>query len=243
MPCLPCWTRHRTLLACGFLLALGLASPGGPRATAPPCPAGPSPVASFEEATPDCGKPSPDADPARHRAYHLARLGADRWHAAGHRGQGVKIAVLDSGFRGYRQFLGNALPAHVTVRSFRQDSNLEARDSQHGILCGEVLHALAPEAELLFANWEPDRPESFLAAARWARAEGARIISCSLIMPSWSDGEGGGPVNEALAEVVGDGGAAGDLLCFASAGNTAHRHWCGRFQPDSAGFHQWRPDT
>ena len=44
-----------------------------------------------------------------------------------------------------------------------------------------------------------------------------------------------------MARVVGTGAERGDLLCFASAGNTAHRHWCGAFQPDAAGFHQWRP--
>src|SRR5262245_59802694 len=29
------------------------------------------------------------------------RLGAPAWHEAGFRGKGVKIAILDSGFRGY----------------------------------------------------------------------------------------------------------------------------------------------
>ena len=202
--------------------------------------ASPTSPTSVEEATPDTVSPPSRYSPAWLRRQQLARLGAARWHAAGFRGQGVKIAVLDSGFRGYRQFLGTALPANVTVRSFRDDGNLEARDSQHGILCGEVLHALAPDAELLFANWEPDRPDSFLAAARWARDQGAHIISCSLIMPSWSDGEGGGRVNEELAEIIGSGQDRGHLLCFASAGNTAHRHWCGTFAPDTAGRHQWR---
>jgi subtilisin family serine protease len=173
------------------------------------------------------------------RAQHLARLGVDRWHAAGYRGQGIKIAVLDSGFRGYRAFLGNALPARVSVRSFRNDCDLEARESQHGILCGEVLHALAPDAQLLFANWEPDAPEKFLEALRWAKAQGANIISCSLIMPSWSDGEGGGQVNTAVARIVGHGATRGDLLCFASAGNTAQRHWSGPLRCGPDGFHQW----
>ncbi len=132
------------------------------------------------------------------------------------------------------------MPAHVTVKSFRNDGVLESRDSQHGILCGEVLHALAPDAELLFANWEPDRPEKFLEAVRWAKQQGARIISCSLIMPSWSDGEGGGAVNEGLAGLLGGGADPGDVLCFASAGNTAQRHWCGTLRPDADGHHQWR---
>jgi subtilisin family serine protease len=173
------------------------------------------------------------------RKQHLARLGVDRWHTAGLRGRGVKIAVLDSGFRGYRAFLGKALPPRVTVRSFRDDRNIEARDSQHGILCAEVLHALAPDAELLLANWEPDRPERFLEAVRWAREQGARIVSCSLIMPSWSDGEGGGAVNEGLLRLLGDGKHPGDVLCFASAGNIAQRHWHGAYRPGADGFHQW----
>jgi hypothetical protein len=153
----------------------------------------------------------------------------------------VTIAVLDSGFRGYRCQLGKALPAQVRVRSFRDDGDLEARDSQHGILCGEVLHTLAPEADLLFANWEPDRPERFLDAVRWARSQGARIITCSLIMPSWSDGEGNGPVHQALADILGAGDAPSDLLCFACAGNIALRHWTGTYRSDRDGHHQWEP--
>src|SRR5262249_8801532 len=127
----------------------------------------------------------------------------------------------------------------VNAKSFRADGNLEARDSQHGVLCAEILHAIAPDAELLFANWESDQPESFLEAVRWARSQGARVISCSLIMPSWSDGEGGGPVHAALSQIVGAGEAPRDLLCFASAGNTAQRHWHGAFHADADGWHRW----
>jgi subtilisin family serine protease len=181
------------------------------------------------------------AERRKQRAEQLARLGVDCWHAAGYRGRGVKVAILDSGFRGYRAHLGKALPAQIQVRSFRNDGNLEARDSQHGILCGEVVHALAPEAELLFANWEPDHVGPFLNAVRWARRQGAQIISCSMIFPSWSDGEGGGQVHEQLAQILGSGSQAGDLLCFASAGNIAQRHWAGVFRAGEDGFHEWQP--
>src|SRR5207237_685452 len=81
--------------------------------------------------------------------------------------------------------------------------NLEAKNSAHGILCAEVVHALAPEAELLLANWDADRPDQFLEAVRWARGQGARILTCSLIMPSWRDGDGGGTVHAALAVLPG----------------------------------------
>lgn len=217
----PCSTRKRGLLLVVCLIALSLSS------------APTTPVALGADAE----KLAESAE-ARVRKQHLAGLGVTLSHEGGYRGQGVKVAVLDSGFRGYRSFLGRGLPERVQARSFRHDGNLEARDSQHGILCGEVVHSLAPDAELLFANWEPDNPQQFLEAVRWARREGARVISCSVIMPSWSDGEGGGPVHADLTKILGadkDG-----TLCFAAAGNTAQRHWHGNFQDGGDGFHQWQ---
>jgi subtilisin family serine protease len=174
------------------------------------------------------------------RGREIALLGVEPWHRASRLGGGIKVAVLDSGFRGYKKFLGDVLPAKLQVHSFRHDGNLEAKDSQHGILCGEVIHALAPDAEILFANWEPDEPETFLEAVRWARKEGARIATCSVIMPSWSDGDGSGEVHQKLASLLGDGKAVDDMLCFASAGNTAERHWVGESRQGADGFHDWR---
>jgi len=245
MPSLPLRLRLPILLIVASVSALV--------ATAPTAPAGGKPRAhpvrdaffppppSAEEATPDCVDAEAAGDPKQLRMAHLARLGADRWHAAGHRGRGVKVAVLDSGFRGYRDHLGKALPAQVRASSFRHDANMEARDSQHGILCGEVVHALAPEADLLLATWEPDQSEHFLKAVRWAKQQGARVLTCSVIMPSWSDGEGGGHLHEELSAILGKGDASGDVLFFASAGNTARRHWSGAFKDGGDARHEWQP--
>jgi subtilisin family serine protease len=173
------------------------------------------------------------------RGVLLRELGVPAWHDKGFRGQGVKVAVLDSGFHGYREHLGTALPAQVQVRSFRRDGNLEARSSQHGILCGEVIHAIAPEAQLLFANWEPERSDQFLQAVRWARQQGARVISCSIVMPTWSDCQGHGPIHESLQHLLQATDPQQAALCFASAGNTALRHWGGAFRDGGDGFHVW----
>jgi subtilisin family serine protease len=211
----------------------------------------------------------------RDQANHLTFLGVDRWHLCGYRGQGIKIAILDTGFRGYRAYLGNTLPARIQTRCFRDDGNFEGKNSQHGILCAEVVHALAPEAELLLATWEPDSSERFLEAARWAKESGARIISCSVLMPSWSDGDGGGDFHQELRRILrsdrvqSDRGSGvffrpmltdsvdsaaisgglkktpdplSDALLFACAGNTAQRHWTGRFHAGTDGFHEWQPD-
>src|SRR5262245_12422915 len=67
--------------------------PGGSTSLAP---AG----ASADGETPDCKDATPDPYPRQQRLLSLARLGATRWHDAGQRGQGMKIAILDTGFRG-----------------------------------------------------------------------------------------------------------------------------------------------
>jgi subtilase family protein len=190
--------------------------------------------------SPDAHEQELGLEQLRDRDGRLARLGVTRWHEQGYTGQGVRIAILDSGFRGYRAFLGKELPARTRTQSFRRDKNLEGKDSMHGILCAEIAHLFAPESEILLANWEPDDSESFLDAVGWARENGAQIISCSLIMPGWSDGEGGGPVHANLAHLLGTGDHAGDLLFFACTGNTAERHWAGSLQPNGEGYHQWK---
>ena len=204
-----------------------------------------APLALVGLALPPAHQPAAGRDPpataSPERAQFLARLGADRWQAAGVSGRGVTVLIVDSGFRGWHSYLGQVLPSAVLTKSFRTDNSLEARDSCHGVLCGEVIHALAPDAELLFANWESDDVASFVHAVEWGKQHGARVLSCSVIMPCWSDGEGGGPIHAALTRVMGTGEAAGDMLGIACAGNTAQRHWSGRFRRGADGCHEWVP--
>ncbi len=60
-----------------------------------------------------------------------------------------------------------------------------------------------------------------------------------MIMPSWSDGEGAGEIHQKLSRLLGSGEKADDLLMFASAGNTAQRHWGGPFRDAGGGLHDW----
>src|SRR5207249_9680224 len=69
----------------------------------------------------------------------------------------------------------------------------------------------------------------------------AKVVNCSVIVPAWSDGEGGGAVHSELAKVIGSGGMPGDMLAVACAGNLAQRHWSGRFADGGAGYHRWAP--
>ena len=76
-------------------------------------------------------------------------------------------------------------------------------------------------------------------SALGGRSNGANVLSCSCIMPNWSDGEGGGAVHEALTKLLGDGKERGDMVFCGCVGNTARRHWSGNFRPDKEGYHQW----
>jgi hypothetical protein len=174
-------------------------------------------------------------------AQHRHKLGVVRWHAAGYRGNGVKICVLDSDFAGYRAELGQTLPGRVTWRSFRRDGSLETPRSGHGLRAAQVIHSLAPGAELFFANWDPDSPQQFLDAVRWAKTQGVRIINCSITSAAWGDGQGGGPLHARLERLLGNGNAVNDPLFFCSAGNMALGHWVGLCAPGHSGLHEWKP--
>ncbi|MSU77180.1 MAG: hypothetical protein EXS16_03685 [Gemmataceae bacterium] len=215
-----------------YLIALLIFVPACSQPTAPTKPVG-------EQNAQDIAGQNRCEAPALERQSHLTHLGVERWHRADIQGRGVTVCILDSGFRNLQSQLGKNLPPRVTTRSFRRDRELEARDSQHGLLCAEIVHALAPQANLLLANWDTDDPKSFLDAVRWAKSQGAKIVTCSLIMPSWSDGEGGGEVHRELQRILGSGDDANDMLFFASAGNTAQRHWCGIYSPSAQGWQRW----
>jgi subtilisin family serine protease len=174
-------------------------------------------------------------------AAHLERLGVARWHAAGQRGRGVKVALLDSDFHGYREQRGRSLPRRVHVKSFREDGDIEASASGHGLRAAQVVHAIAPGAELLLLNWEPSTPERFFDAVRWAIAWGAHVISCSITVSTWGDGQAGGPYHARLLQLLGKGDRADQPLFVCAAGNLARGHWGGASQRGSGGLHEWRP--
>lgn len=157
----------------------------------------------------------------------LATLGADAWHLAGARGQGVRVAIFDS-----RWFAGVTDPGQVapftthdcfasTTCSAPIDEGgpaFAAESGHHGWACAEVVRQVAPDAELFLV-----RVNSFTAfenAVEWAIREEIDVASMSLSYynDSFQDGEGPyGPLLRRLEE-------AGVLL-VTSSGNTADQHW------------------
>ena len=159
---------------------------------------------------------------------------APAWHAKGFTGKGVKVAVLDGGFMGLadRQAAGD-LPANVVTRDFC--GGRFSTETEHGTAVAEIVHEMAPEAQLylLCIDTEVD----LAAAAAFARAEGASVISHSAGWFGEMRGDGSGPIGA----IVADARAAG-ILWVNSAGNEAQTHWAGTFvSADGDRAHDWAP--
>ena len=147
-------------------------------------------------------------------------VGADRLHAAGITGKGVKVGILDFGFQRYSELQRKGLlPAPAAARAFHGEGSFEAL-SLHGTACAEIVHAMAPDAQLYLAAVRGTEEQLMLAAA-WLVEQGVDIIS-------FSGGTHSGPHNgkatlDRLVEMVTQQG----ILWVNAAGNEGASHWSG----------------
>lgn len=150
----------------------------------------------------------------------VAVTGADLWQDVipYRSSENVKVCILDVGFSGYLALLGTELPSSddVTVRSFRSDGDLLVSD--HGTACAEIVHDMAPEAELLLVNFGTDVEHRN--AVNWIIDQNVDIISCSVGWFNIGAGDGTGPICEDVEDAYDN-----DIVWISSAGNNADTHW------------------
>lgn len=160
----------------------------------------------------------------------VATSGADKWHAAGYKGKGIKIGIIDGGFGGYESLLGKELPQRVTLKSFRSDGG--AGKDVHGTAVAEIVYAMAPEAEIYLCPISSDA--SYSQAVKYLVDE----IKVNVIQQSqgWHDTRGDG--TGFRAEQV-DYAQRKGVLYVKSAGNEGDAHYMGTFTPGSTGRHQF----
>ena len=117
----------------------------------------------------------------------LGRLDRD-WAFGDSRGEGVTVAIVDSGVEGDHPSVGGRLRHSVRVELHGEDASVvddEAVDVVgHGTACAGIIHDLAPAAELVSVRvLGPDnraKGAAFAAGLEWAIAQGAAIINLSL---------------------------------------------------------------
>ena len=156
-------------------------------------------------------------------------ISADAWHQAGFTGDGLHIGILDLGFSGYENLLGVELPDSVAVETFGWYDEEEI----HGTACAEIVHEVAPDAQLSFA-WYDGSDAAMGESVEWLVERGVDIISHSaggLVGPR--DG------SEWDAQLVDDLAAQG-ILWVNSAGNEALSHYRGIFtDEDGDSLHEF----
>ncbi|MCD4845340.1 MAG: S8 family serine peptidase [Methanosarcinales archaeon] len=152
-------------------------------------------------------------------------------HQKEFKGQGVKIAILDSGFEGYGSRLGSELPNTVITQSFSPDG-INGGGETHGTGVAEIIYDIAPEASLYLINF--DTCINFSQAVDYAISQDVDIISMSI---NWLVGpfNGTGFFNEIVDDAIASG-----IIWVNSAGNYAQSHWEGNFyDPDGNKIHNF----
>jgi subtilisin family serine protease len=150
----------------------------------------------------------------------VTKTNADDWHAAGYTGTGVKVGIID-GFDG--TLWNNAVAAgelptpagtFCQVNGASCDIWTVSAGQQHGQAVAEVVHEMAPGAQLYLAT--VNTVTDLQAAVNYFTAQGVDIISRSLTARYDGPGNGTGPIATVINNAVANG-----IVWFNSAGNTA----------------------
>ncbi|MBP6015695.1 MAG: S8 family serine peptidase [Candidatus Promineofilum sp.] len=167
-----------------------------------------------------------------------AAANADVWHDAGWQGQSVRVAIIDGGFQNYQTKLGSDLPLSVTVKNFvdgQSDAEVDEFGGAHGTACAEIVHDMAPQAQLYLLKISTDIDLN--EAVDYAISQGVDIISTSLTFVNATPGDGSGRF-----AVMAQKARAAGILWTTAAGNYRETHWSGAFiDSDGDGFHEYAP--
>ncbi|MGQ9811957.1 MAG: S8 family serine peptidase [Dissulfurimicrobium sp.] len=104
-------------------------------------------------------------------------IGADIWQNNGLLGQGVKVGIIDIGFKGWESA---GLTQYYPLKVFGGDPN----SSTHGAECAALVHDVAPGAMLYLANIGNAETDMYN-AYNWLKSQGVKVISCSLSWKWW----------------------------------------------------------
>ncbi|MCE5266243.1 MAG: S8 family serine peptidase [Deltaproteobacteria bacterium] len=129
----------------------------------------------------------------------------------GYGGAGVKVAVIDIGFKGLTAAKTSGdLPPNVVTRDFT-GRGLETQ-YKHGTACAEIVHDMAPDAELhlLKVADEQDLYDAFA----YCIEQGVHVVNLSIVTFGSGPGNGTGPIHDAC-----DAARANGVVVVAAAGN------------------------
>ncbi len=165
--------------------------------------------------------------------------GARAWHAAGFRGQGVKVGVIDLEFKNFDRLRGTELPSSVQARCYSRFSASSNRLSDcegsgsHGSAVTEVLYETAPGATYYISRIVSKGTVG--SAVQWMAAQGVDVIVTSVHWLWDGPGNGTSPYTNSPLKSIDSAVSAGSIVAVA-AGNETQSTWFGSFSdPDGDG--------
>jgi subtilisin family serine protease len=161
---------------------------------------------------------------------------ANEWQQQGITGKGVKVGILDLGFAGYQALLGTELPQNVAVATFGDPGQFGVQ--VHGTGCAEIVHEMAPEAELFLAYYDGTEVGLGL-AVEWLLGQRVDIISNSTSISGLSPMDGSGLAAQ-LANKARDAG----IFWVNAAGNRGDEHYRATFTDTNGDtLHEFTPEV
>ena len=157
-------------------------------------------------------------------AAHLATA----WHDKGYRGQGIKVGVIDNGFEGFSELMGQELPATVKARCYTDVGEFSSSlgdceiDTPHGTASAENVIDMAPEASLYIATYVSYG--DFRDVIDWMISVGVSVINRSLGGGFEGPGDGTSPFSYHHLNTI-DRAVEGGIVFLNSAGNNASVTW------------------
>jgi hypothetical protein len=125
-------------------------------------------------------RPIPVSAESTHAA--LAASGVARLQAQGSQGQGIRLAVIDTDFQGYQQFVGKQLPADTQLIDISAESEPTLLPSQrqatgHGTQTALAAALAAPKAQFVLVRVDPEAPYQLYEVARYLTGEPVYSLS------------------------------------------------------------------
>lgn len=160
----------------------------------------------------------------------LINYGISAWHQAGWTGAGQRIGVIDTQFGGIAAFDNDIVDVVLPPDDLLGDYDIS--NDPHGTEVLEVIHAVAPDADLYACKYEVSLDE--LRACRdWMVNNGVQIINHSVgrpVLPLNGEHEWADLVNDTFAQ---------DVLWVNSSGNFNQGYLTDAYQGDEDGYHQF----
>jgi len=142
-------------------------------------------------------------------------------------GTGVAVAVLDTGFARASSLLGTELPEGTLATQWVLDRINQFEDA-HGTACAEIVHDVAPGADIVLAGFEGDEV-TWAAALDELMGLGVQIISHSIGFDNVAPPDGNNFYAQKADQVAGAG-----ILMVTAAGNEGEKYFQGRWRDSNA---------